>query len=427
MSNEQPAMSDKWKVKSGKWKAGMRAALHFSLFTFHFSLSTLLLLIVSPPCGAAEIELRSECQANGLVRLGDVAEIHTHDTAELAQLKAMELFPAPAVGGKSFVRAREVQDLLALRGVKLSQHRLTGSSQIEIHNGVKAAGPLSSSAVTRATQRVEAAIAASLRRSAGEDGAWNVEPQLEDQQIQLISATRETITAEGGQAPFSGEQQFTITVPGKTGQQQFAVSAKVTAVPLVAVATRALVPGDIVQRTDVKLDQAKARDDDILFHSLDEVIGQQARRAVVEGQPIKQEDVQSPVLVHRGDAVVVFARSAGIQVKTQGRAQEEGSRGDVIVVQSLTGPERFMARVSGIHEVEVFAQTADADAATVPTERISQALKPANRKPGWGKKAGTTGSLGFRLPGSSAPRQAAVPNDDLRPLTTERRQREVTR
>src|SRR6185437_7085362 len=76
-------------------------------------------LLPSACVHAAEIELRSECNASGLVRLGDVAEIHATDAAEIKRLQEMELFPAPAVGNKSFVRAREIQDLLALRGMNL--------------------------------------------------------------------------------------------------------------------------------------------------------------------------------------------------------------------------------------------------------------------------------------------------------------------
>jgi flagella basal body P-ring formation protein FlgA len=421
MSNEQRVTSRKREKKA---TSDVRRAI-WRKFITHCSIAFCLLPSAFCLCSAsaAEIEMRAECQANGLVRLGDVAEIHSHDAAELAQLKAIELFPAPAVGGKSFVRAREVQDLLALRGVKLSQHRLTGSSQIEIHNGLKAGAPLSSSIALRARQRVEAAIATCVRRSAGDEQAWNVAARPDDEIVRMVAATKETITAEGGHAPWTGEQEFTITVPDDAGEQRIAVTAKITAVPLVAVATRALVPGDIVQRSDVKLAEGKANDDDILFPSLDDVVGQQARRAVVAGQAIKQDDVQSPILVRRGDAVAVFARSAGIQVRTTGRAQEEGSKGDVIIVESMLNRERFMARVSGIHEVEVFAQTADADAATSATERSSQALKPANRNSAWAKKgaAAEPRAAGFRLPGRAAPRQATVPYDDLRPLTTERR------
>src|SRR5487761_1443723 len=108
---------------------------------------------------AAEIQLKSECNASGLVRLGDVAEIHSHDPAEVRELKDIELFPAPPPGGKSLVRAREVQDLLALRGMNLSQHRLTGASQ---------------------------------------DDAWKIETALDEEQARIIDACKESIQAGGG-------------------------------------------------------------------------------------------------------------------------------------------------------------------------------------------------------------------------------------
>jgi flagella basal body P-ring formation protein FlgA len=343
---------------------------------------------------AAEIHLRGECNASGLVRLGDVAEIHANDAGEATHLKEIELFPAPPVGGKSFVRAREVQDLLALRGVNLSQHRLTGSSQIEIRNGAKPAAPLAAGVARRAIDRVEAAIASHLQREAGKDTDWEIEAHLDDEQARMIAAMKESIAAGGGKAPWTGDQQFTITVPGTPGVPLLTVATTVAAVPQVVVAKRAIVPGDIVNSTDVKLGRAKTSDNDLPFHSLEEVIGKETKRAIVEGQSIKQGDLRSPLLVRRGDAVHVYARSAGIQVHVQGRAQDDGSRGDLIVVESInSNRERFMARVSGIREVEVFAQAADAEAAAPTASTETRPMKAARVKTLADRRV-----TGFRLP-----------------------------
>lgn len=352
---------------------------------------------LSSACQAAEIHLKSECNATGLVRLGDIADIHASDAEEGATLKNIDLFPAPPVGGKNFVRAREVQDLLALRGINLSQHRLTGSSQIEIRNGTKSAAPLTSGIARRVADRVEAAIAAHLRREAGKDTDWELEMHLDDDQIRLIDATKDSISISGGQSPWTGDQKFILSVPGTSGEQRLTVETQVTSIPLVVVANRAIVPGDIVRSTDVKLGRARTNDDDLPFHSLDEVIGQETKRAVVEGQAIKQDDLRSPLLVRRGDAVHVYARSAGIQVTVQGRAQDDGSRGDLIVVESInSNRERFMARVSGIHEVEVFAQAADAAAAAGMASTESRPLRAAHGKTPDRRVAG------FRLPSQKA-------------------------
>ncbi|HWB07705.1 MAG TPA: flagellar basal body P-ring formation chaperone FlgA [Pirellulales bacterium] len=366
-----------------------------------------ILLLGSAHSGAAEIQVRSECDASGLVRLGDVAEIHATDPGEAAKLKEIELFPAPSVGGKSFVRTRELQDLLALRGINLSQHRFTGASQVEIRNGTRPSAPLTSSITRRAAERVEAAIAAHLRRQAGKDTDWELDLHLNDEEARVIAATGESLSAAGGQSPWTGEQSFSITVPGESGKQVLTVATKVAAVPLVVVAKRAMVPGDIVQATDVKLGRAKTGDDDLPCRTLDEVVGKETRRAIVEGQAVKEDDLRSPILVRRGDAVHVYARSAGIQVRVDGRAQEDGSRGDLIVVESINANrERFMARVSGIHEVEVFAQPAAAESAagmrTAETPlRAARPRMTADRR-----------ATGFRRRAETAATSTALPSPD---------------
>jgi flagella basal body P-ring formation protein FlgA len=357
---------------------------------------------------AAEIQVRGECNASGLVRLGDVAEIHTTDASEAAKLKEIELFPAPSVGGKSFVRTREVRDLLALRGMNLSQHRFTGASQIEIRNGTRSGAPLTSSVTRRAVERVEAAIAAHLRRQAGKDTAWEFDLHLNDEEVRIVAASNESLSAEGGQSPWTGEQNFSITVPGEPGDQVLVLATKVAAVPLVVVAKRAMVPGDIVQATDVKLGRAKTGDDDLPCRTLEDVVGKETKRAIVEGQAVKEDDLRSPILVRRGDAVHVYARSAGIQVRVEARAQEDGSRGDLIAVESINANrERFMARVSGIHEVEVFAQAADAESAA---GMRSTATRLRAARPRMTAEPRVTG---FRRPG-----EARAPSTAISPGTT---------
>jgi flagella basal body P-ring formation protein FlgA len=356
-----------------------------------------LLVVGGANSHAAEIQVRGECNVSGLVKLGDVAEIHATDSEEAAKLKEIELFPAPPTGGKSFVRTREVQDLLALRGLNLSQHRFTGASQIEIRNGTRSGAPLTSSVTRRAAERVEAALAAHLRRQAGKDTAWEFDLHLDDEQVRLVAASNESLSAAGGEAPWTGQQNFSVTIPGESGNQVLSVATKVESVPLVVVAKRGMVPGDIVQATDVKLGRAQIRDDDVPCRSLDEVVGKETERALVEGQAIEMDDLRSPILVRRGDPVHVYARSAGIQVRVEGRAQEDGGRGDLIVVESINSiRERFMARVSGIREVEVFAQTADAESAA-GMRNAETPLKAARPKVTADRRI-----TGFRLPTQTA-------------------------
>lgn len=323
---------------------------------------------------AAELQLRHECRAaQALVRLGDVAEIHAADPDEAAKLRGIELFPAPASGQPRHLRARELQDLLALRGLDLSQHRLSGASRIEIRGreepkAPKAAlGPVTTSMMIRAEELVKKSVLAYLQQQVSAKEPWRVEVKLDNDAARaVVGASVETFAISGGEPPFKGRQQMTLVIPGENGQT-IEIEPLVSLAPLVAVAVRSLAPGDNIQATDVKLVQVPTKRAEDPFYRLEDVIGQQAIGSIVEGQVVDHADVRSPLLVRRGDAVTVYARSAGVQVRTTARAQEDGSRGDLVTVESMLNRQRFFARVSGIHEVEVFAHAVEArSAAPVP-------------------------------------------------------------
>lgn len=356
----------------------------------------LALELVLLACGAgqaraAELRLHAECRcAQSLVRLGDVAEIHAADAAQAEELEAIELFPTPSPGRKRFIRAREIQDLLALRGLDLSGHRLAGASRVQVSAAETVAAPapsaprpLSNSAVTRANKQVEAAVIAYLRQAVSEAEPWQVEVKLDNDQARGVSTARQALEVAGGKAPWKGCQRLTIRVPATEGDRQFEIEAVISTPPMVVVALRGLVPGDTVQATDVKFAQRSGVHADNPFYRLEDVVGLQTVGAIVEGQVLDRADVRSPLLVRRGDAVTVFSRSGGIQVRTTARAHEEGGRGDLITVESMLNRQRFFARVTGIHEVEVFAHAVETRSAVrdpVAGGRISPAGQPERRR-----------------------------------------------
>jgi flagella basal body P-ring formation protein FlgA len=356
------------------------------------SIACAVILVVSGATGAAaaELRLREECRCTqSLVRLGDIAEIHAADAEQAHQLEAIELFPAPAVGRRRFVRAREVQDLLALRGLNLSEHRLSGASRVQVSTAdataeppMMAPRPLSSSAMMRANELVEQAVIEYLRHEASEAESWQVELKLDGEQARIVSAGGKGLTVDGGEAPWRGCKRLKVVVPGEEGRQEFEIEAVISTPPMVVVAVRSLTPGDTVQATDVKLAQRQSMQAQDPFYRLEDVIGQQTTGAIVEGQVLEQADVRSPLLVRRGDAVTVFARSAGIQVRTTARAQEDGGRGDLITVESMLNRQRFFVRVTGIHEAEVFAHAVEARSATsepAASAQISPVAKATQR------------------------------------------------
>ena len=102
---------------------------------------------------SAEIRLKTQCEPSGpLVTLGDVAMIYADGNGQTEALAATELFPAPSPASQRFLGLREIQDLLLLRGVNLTEHRFSGSNQVAIL-GMRAKRSLQDEPLTFSSQR----------------------------------------------------------------------------------------------------------------------------------------------------------------------------------------------------------------------------------------------------------------------------------
>ncbi|MBC8355066.1 MAG: flagellar basal body P-ring formation protein FlgA [Planctomycetes bacterium] len=125
---------------------------------------------------------------------------------------------------------------------------------------------------------------------------------------------------------------------------------------MVVVARRTLNRGDIVRDTDVELQTLDPKTRRFqLATERRAVVGMEVLTPIRAGQPIGLNQLRKPILVKRGEVIRVRARAAGVQVTTTARATEDGSLGDIIVVQSLENREKYSTHVTGSRQVEVYA------------------------------------------------------------------------
>ena len=322
------------------------------------------------PAGAAELRLRPQCTSSGaVVTLGDVAEILTADRQQADTLGAVELFSAPSPAQQRFVRAREIQDLLVLRGINLAEHRFSGSSQVAVHGGGEPARtetepPLTAAVLRRANLRVQDAIVQYLQQRAGANQPWTVEVDLGQGQARALGNSTRAISISGGAAPWTGTQRFEVSVDAPDHPAKFTVDAQVGTAPAVVVAVRSLGRGVVIRETDVELQRGLPREaSSDGFASLEEVIGKETVRGIPADKVIPRDALRVPLLVRRGDIVTVYACSAGIRVRTTARARDDGSLGDLVAVESVHDRSTYFVRVAGVREVEVFAHSVQAAAA----------------------------------------------------------------
>lgn len=329
-------------------------------------MGTLILVLCGAAAKSATIQLRPDARVAGaVVRLGDVADVFDAHESVSRQLAAVELGTAPAEGAEKTLKLREIQELLAARGVNVGEHNFAGAAQVRITRGAASGGPtararrVTSTELRLAQRRAQEAIIAYLREHASQDEAWSAEVSLSDAQARQIAVATGEISASGGQEPWVGQQQFEFSL-GQSTSDKITVEAQVALPPAQVVAIRPLARGDLVRASDVTLLRGKSAakqpaNADSNFGSIEAVVGLEVVRPIAAGGILTAAAIRKPLLVQRGEVVTVHAYSSGVHLKTTARSRQAGSEGDLVEVESLTDRARYFARVSGVQQVEVFA------------------------------------------------------------------------
>jgi flagella basal body P-ring formation protein FlgA len=104
---------------------------------------------------------------------------------------------------------------------------------------------------------------------------------------------------------------------------------------------------------------------------LAELADQTTRRRLEPGRPITSEDLASPVMVNRGDIVLVHCLSGGVVVKAKARALNAARDGEPVKLQLEGGGKAFTARVNGRGRAVMSLDEAPAPAAETPTNPAS--------------------------------------------------------
>jgi len=308
--------------------------------------------------GAAEIRVRAECCPPGaIVTLGDLVDLRCDSTSEAERLAQITLFPAPAPGLRRFISAREIQDMLLIRGIDLIDHEFRGAPTVLVVGRKPQRTPstnvrLASASPRLAEQKLHKALSEYLLRSA--DEPWQIAFDLDRDTAKWISAAQ-SLTVQGDQAPSTGRQCFEVTLEVGDVAKTVDVVAEVSLPPLVVVPVRSIPRETLIGRADLELKHLDRAATAGSIQRLEDLVGKEATRTLPAGKPITRSSVREPVLVQRGDVVTVIVRAAGIRVRARARARDQGAHGELVSVESLEDRTTYLAQVSGVREVEVLA------------------------------------------------------------------------
>jgi len=131
---------------------------------------------------------------------------------------------------------------------------------------------------------------------------------------------------------------------------EYIVRARVTA--MVAIAAAPVAANEALTDAQVTIERRDISNIADPISSPDEAVGQMSRRMLRPGDILRSGQLSAPVLVKRGDAVIMIARREGVEVSTAGEAMDAGARGAVVRVRNAGSGQVVRMRVAGPGTVE---------------------------------------------------------------------------
>lgn len=118
----------------------------------------------------------------------------------------------------------------------------------------------------------------------------------------------------------AGNSPWTIYVP-----------ASVKAMRKVVISSRPILRHSTITNEDIRLEERDitAGSDTYIF-SLKHVLGKVAKRAFPASVPVTPGMLDQPLLVHRGQQVIILAKGPGLEVRMAGTALMDGAAGQII-------------------------------------------------------------------------------------------------
>lgn len=166
-----------------------------------------------------------------------------------------------------------------------------------------------------------------------------------------LPACAGNVSVEPLDTRYPSRMRFAAVCPGEQGwRQEFVLRASISAQVLVAAtdlpAGRPLSGNDLLlQRRDVSATPDAISDPQA-------ATGLASKRALRNGEIVRRGQLAEALMVKRGDAVRIVARSGQIEVTVAGEAMEAGARGALVRVRNAGNGNVIQARVTGVGTVE---------------------------------------------------------------------------
>ncbi|CAO3400850.1 flagellar basal body P-ring formation chaperone FlgA [Azospirillum sp. 11R-A] len=153
-------------------------------------------------------------------------------------------------------------------------------------------------------------------------------------------------------SPVQGRFAAEIVVTGS--QVRLPVSGRAFGVVQIPVLSRRIIPGDVIGPGDIDWQDVRADQTTSDTAATDaQLIGMTPKRGVSTNQPVRLRDLQSPRMVDKGSMVTITLTTQSMTLTTQGKALQDGGKGEVIRVVNTQSNRIVEATVAGPNVVAV--------------------------------------------------------------------------
>jgi len=152
----------------------------------------------------------------------------------------------------------------------------------------------------------------------------------------------------------SGRFNALMLVGGGSNPQRIMLTGRTYATSAVPVLRRAVSPGEVIRKDDIEI--TYRREDQIARDTITDparLLGTTPRNRLRSGEPVRESETRPPVMVSRNAQVIIRLVHGPMTLTAQGKAEDEGSRGDTIRVRNLQSNKTIEATVIGPDAVAV--------------------------------------------------------------------------
>ncbi|HSV29647.1 MAG TPA: flagellar basal body P-ring formation chaperone FlgA [Candidatus Omnitrophota bacterium] len=304
-------------------------------------LAALLALALSGQAMAATLpaQLKSAVSLEGdVIRLGDIWDNLAADKADLA------IAAAPQPGKRISLEARWLAAVAQSYGIDWRPN--TAFDRVVLERAGQTVDPRLIESQIREALALEGLPAGSdfeisnrhalaITIPANANAAVGVKDVVMDQRTNRFSAT--------------------VEVPaGSPAATRVKLTGRVFTTTRVPVLSHAMNRGEVITERDIEW--AEVREEQVrrdLIADPSQMIGLEPRWTVRQGVPLRAADLQRPVLVARNSHVTLVLKTPFMTLTAQGKAIEDGGKGDTIRVTNLQTKRTIEGKVDGPGTVSV--------------------------------------------------------------------------